>query len=173
MNFIAFLWLADKSQGVIVDSTSVVSTVTMSSSWLFTEMFYNTSIPYNRAACFPFEQRAWFISTLIPFYIVFPFAVPVLTALSSQRLSSLMSILFYVQFIPALPYLISGSPPSSDYVFFSLTGHPLSRFPVFLIGVIAGILRLRGIHHLTRSPTVLNFIHDIIPGQYTQEQEEE
>lgn len=91
---------------------------------------------------FPYNGLSWTVCTLVAFYLVFPLLLPPLQKLSSRSLSALLVFLFHAQCWPVVLYLI---PPYGNmrYYWFA-AANPLARFPVFLMGVVAGLLRIRG-----------------------------
>ena len=70
----------------------------------------------------PFNSQAWFITTLIPFYIAFPYILQHLLQLSSKRLSSLLSVLFYIQALPLFLQMASWSFPHAGHVYYWVIG---------------------------------------------------
>ena len=96
-------------------------------------------------------------------------------ALSTSKLSSLLGILFYVQCLPIIfNNMAATNNRLYDPLFYWSTGaHPLSRFPVFMMGMVAGVLRLRGTSHTTISPFILNIFHDILPWHTAYQEDTE
>ena len=111
------------------DLPRIVYTLTMTNSWTF----FN----HGWEALFPFDEQAWTVTTLTSFYVIFPILLPQLQTLSTPRLSSLIIILFYLQCLPL--YTVNVL----DW-FWPTTAHPLSRLPVFVMGMAAGLVRIRG-----------------------------
>jgi len=133
INSISFKIFAMKGIGFqIVSSPLVLYTLTMTNSWTFIDI---DSVFRN----FPYANPTWTISTLTFFYWAFPLLLPKLQTLSSLRLYSLITIMFYLQCMPL--YIAIGDTTNNAY--WESTTHPLSRFPVFVMGMAAGIIRLR------------------------------
>ena len=86
----------------------------------------------------PFYLPAWTINTFFFFYLTFPFLLSRLERLSDIQLANLVVYLFWLQLIP-FGILLSIFP---EY-FWPLTANPLSRLPVFVMGIIAGLQNLR------------------------------
>merc|ERR1712123_208495 len=112
----------------------------------------------------PYAQPAWTISTLAAFYLVFPFILRRLQSLPSPYLSSLLVLLYHTQ---CLPYLLLIHAAQSGRMEDVAARHPLTRLPVFAMGVIAGLLQLRNVEDQNHDKT---FLHDIFPWTFTQEQ---
>ena len=126
-------------------------TLTITNIWAF---------PFLPCQPFPTNGPSWTIGTLAFFYLVFPLLLPRLQRLSSSTLRALVVLLFYFQL---WPLSITDLNILST---FTATSHPLSRLPVFLMGVLAGLLCLRGSQALTSPPTTwwpLNLLHDLLP----------
>merc|ERR1719186_2438389 len=125
----------------------------MTNSWVFIGNKWNT---------FPFEVTSWFITTLSFFYLVFPLLLPALQTLSTNQLSSLIVWLFHFQCWPFLLIMIG----TGDSLFWTTTAHPIMRLPVFIMGMAAGLVRLKGKDH--NFNTHRNFLHDIFPWGFSQ-----
>jgi len=159
VNLGCYLTLSMKGLGTIINTPSIIFTLTMTNSWTMTSLLDQSTV-----APFPFDQQAWFVTTLIPFYAVFPLLLPQLQALSTSKLSSLLVILFHIQCLPFYIHLPSLAFPTLDnMLYWTASCHPLSRFPVFVMGMVAGVLRLRGIRQPSLSPYFYNCLHDILP----------
>ena len=117
----------------IVSVPLVLYTLTMTNSWTFLN-------PASIQAYMPYANPAWTMTTLTFFYWTFPLLLPKLQTLSSLRLFSLIIIMFYLQCLPL--YIVLSDMVNNAY--WATTAHPLSRFPVFVMGMAAGIIRLRG-----------------------------
>merc|ERR1711892_1174984 len=159
VNLGCYLTLSMKGLGTIITTPSILLTLTMTNSWTMTSLLDPSTM-----APFPFDQQAWFVTTLIPFYAVFPLLLPQLQALSTSKLSSLLVILFHIQCLPFYIHLPSlGVPTLDNMLYWTASCHPMSRFPVFVMGMVAGVIRLRGVSQPTLSPHFYNFLHDILP----------
>lgn len=89
------------------------------------------------------NKPSWTVSTLWFFYLVFPTLLKYLLKRSNKVLSYLLAGAFYLQL--TIGFLLMFLIPKQFgllYYWFS-TAHPLSRIPVFFMGVCAGILSLR------------------------------
>jgi len=169
-NIVCYYAYSMRGINTIITIPSIIYTVTMTNSWSMTYLVDQTI-----QNILPFNQQAWFITTLIPFYAVFPLILPTLQALSSSKLSSLLGILFYVQCLPIIfNNMAATNNRLLDPLFYWSTGaHPLSRFPVFMMGMVAGVLRLRGTSHPVISPFILNIFHDILPWHTAYQEDTE
>jgi peptidoglycan/LPS O-acetylase OafA/YrhL len=87
----------------------------------------------------PYNFPSWTVTTLTFFYLVFPLLLPAMQRLTTSQLASLTVWLHYVQFLPA--FCLSAS--SSEQMMKVTTAHPIFRLPVFMMGVAAGLVRLR------------------------------
>ena len=105
----------------------------------------------------PLATPTWTISTLLCFYLVFPLVLPCLQSYSSSMLASLVSGLYQVQCLPYILFIITATNGRVEHF---ATAHPLLRLPVFLMGVVGGLLSVRGLedphHHRA-------LLHDIFP----------
>ena len=105
----------------------------------------------------PLATPTWTISTLLSFYLVFPLVLPCLQSYSSSMLASLVSGLYQVQCLPYILFIITATNGRVEHF---ATAHPLLRLPVFLMGVVGGLLSVRGLedphHHRA-------LLHDIFP----------
>ena len=98
---------------------------------------------------FPYNGLSWTVCTLVAFYTTFPLLLPPLQKLSSRSLCTLLVLLFHLQCWPVALYLL---PPHGTMRYYWLAAaNPLARFPVFAMGVVAGILRLRGENYFNLS----------------------
>ena len=113
----------------IKDVPRMVCTLTMTNSWTFLNQRSDRVTNY--------VGPSWTITTIASFYVMFPILLPQLQALSTPRLSTLIIILLYIQCMPL--YFVD----INDW-YWPTTAHPLSRLPVFVIGMVAGLIRLRG-----------------------------
>eukprot|EP00455_Lapot_gusevi_P019571 TRINITY_DN2090_c0_g1_i1.p1 TRINITY_DN2090_c0_g1~~TRINITY_DN2090_c0_g1_i1.p1 ORF type:complete len:467 (+),score=112.92 TRINITY_DN2090_c0_g1_i1:96-1496(+) len=89
----------------------------------------------------PLDGPAWTVSTLLCLWLYFPRWIPAAQRMSEQQLVYRLWVCYWGQlllvvvcFVPLLPSL--GFWPA----FATATMNPLTRFPVFLMGVYAGVL---------------------------------
>lgn len=107
--------------------------VSLTSTWLVFKQFF-------------FDLPSWFVSTLWFYYWCFPSLFPQLQAYSVQDMLNGVSCHFLIQFFVGWIIFLGLylSPLGMDYLnaFYGATFWPPSRFPVFVIGVLGGLLRL-------------------------------
>jgi len=127
-----------------------ILTLTATNSWTFLSLGHPSLMPFN--------TQSWTVTTLSFFYLVFPFLLPSLQSLSTSRLCSLIVFLHHLQSLPCLLSIYLSTTPTD--LTWSTTAHPVSRLPVFLMGISAGILRLRGKEGFLIGR---RWIHDWIP----------
>ena len=111
-----------------------------------------------------FAFPAWTITTLSAFYLLFPFLLSTLNQLSSTKLSELVFLSYLWQFFSAFLFYAEDCGITQDLI----CRHPLPRclrfqnwwktgmprLPVFVIGMAAGLIRLRsGQEQLENHPT--------------------
>ena len=97
----------------------------------------------------PLDAPAWTICTLLCFWLVFPLLLPRVQRMTSDELVQAITKCYWFQFflilimcfvfIPTLSF--TGLTIDSLGCFFTM--HPISRFPVFFMGVYAGELCMR------------------------------
>jgi peptidoglycan/LPS O-acetylase OafA/YrhL len=87
----------------------------------------------------------WFVCTLVWFWLAFPWWLPGAQRLSDARLVSRIAWCYYLQLVFMFGFYVffqqvfGGGPPA-----FNTAGkNPISRFPLFLMGMYAGLLALR------------------------------
>jgi hypothetical protein len=87
---------------------------------------------------------AWFVCTIVVFWIFFPWFLVHAQKLTDQRLVAGIATCFSVQFI-VLHVVFNVMAPFLGFwpAFATATMNPISRFPVFLMGVYAGVLASR------------------------------
>ena len=112
-NILAYVTLPpiDASYQTGLTTSRALLTLTMTNMWVSTE--YTFAIP------------AWTITTMVFFYLAFPFLLPHLQSLSSPHLRSLVFLLFHLQFLPFLILLHIASCPDMTEIF---CRHPITRF---------------------------------------------
>ena len=95
---------------------------------------------------------SWFVSTMWFFYWVFPSLLPQLQRISIRKKREWIVILFVIQFVGA--HTLCGSvflfTPWPWAAFWVGTTWPPSRLPVFIMGVLAGLLRIEGLPMMQR-----------------------
>jgi len=129
----------------------------------------------------PFVGAGWTVSTLWFFYLVFPVIFSKFQKYTNEKASKWIVILFWIQLFGGILLWVAliwnPSPIISNY--WVSTGWGVSRLPVFLIGVHAGLLRLRQYNNpnIQRGSAVLKFIHAWFPSrcldQQTSEQQQQ
>merc|ERR1719270_1404978 len=87
------------------------------------------------------SSPTWTISTLVAFYIIFPFLLPTLQTLSTRTLYMLIILMYQVQ---SLPYILAVHLVLNGKLETYLTHHPLYRLPLFIMGISAALIHLRG-----------------------------
>lgn len=80
---------------------------------------------------------SWTISTLAFFYVLFPSAIVIASRQTNLRLYQWISVCFWLQFIVCWG-MLKGVGGKAAY--WGATAWPFTRFPVFLMGVFAGVL---------------------------------
>ena len=154
------LWLLGKNE--MFDShvemiTRIIATVTCTGSWFFP------------AETWPANPVSWTVNTLFFFYLVFPCILPRVQRMSDRLLSRWIVILFYIQVLPFallfIGFLLSGREGMIDRLYWPVTANPISRLPVFLMGVLAGIQRIRQVKNNEENDFNESqiFLHDILP----------
>ena len=108
---------------------------------------------------FPLNNPSWYVSTVWFYYWTFPSLFPKLQRFSVDEKKKWIVIMFWIQFIGgillvATTFIFAPSTMigmnSSQWAFTIGTYWPPSRFPVFIMGVLAGLLRNEGL--LTEIP---------------------
>lgn len=85
----------------------------------------------------------WFITTLVFFWFFFPYWLPTMQRLSDRALVNTVTWGFWLQLL-LIQGIYSLMPLITDIrPFGTATTNPLSRFPLFLMGMAAGVLTLR------------------------------
>ena len=85
----------------------------------------------------------WFVTTLVFFWVFFPHWLPTMQRLSDRALVNTVTWGFWIQLLfiqgiySIMPFVTDIRP------FGTATTNPLSRFPLFLMGMAAGVLTLR------------------------------
>jgi len=124
-----------------------------------------TTMWYSWELVSPYASPSWTISTLAAFYLAFPLILPRLQCFSSSRLSFLLIFLFHIQ---CLPYLLLHQAAKDNRMSDLACRHPLIRLPVFIMGIIAGLLQLRQEKDACHDKPLL---HDIFPWTFSQAEE--
>lgn len=102
-------------------------------------------IPISSLICsLPIDAPGWTIATLAVMWLIFPFHLPSLQNKSNAQLLELIVRCYYIQLILGVVLFIVIIPFGGGYIAFSAsTMNPISRYPIFLMGVCAGLLSLR------------------------------
>lgn len=91
---------------------------------------------------------SWFVSTLWFFYSFFPCILPKLQKYTQEKMSELLTKCLWVQFIIAvILYFSTIFVLGPGLAFYISTFWPVSRFPVFVAGVLGGLLRLQNYNY--------------------------
>eukprot|EP01084_Bolivina_argentea_P316174 547981_1 len=92
---------------------------------------------------FFFNPTAWFVSTIWFFYWVFPSLLPKLQRYSISKKQHWILYYYILQFIiGACIYIgLLFVPVFNDFAFNIATMWPPSRLPIFIMGILAGLLR--------------------------------
>ena len=106
--------------------STILFTLTCTNSWFY---------PFSNL---PFVLASWTVNTFFFFYLVFPLALPKIQKLTDLRLARGIVILFWLQFVPFT--ILSICLPEYSCPF---SINPVSRLPVFLMGVMAGLQNIR------------------------------
>jgi len=130
-------------------SKKVLHTTTLTSAWF-------VEAPYN--------EISWTVTTLTGFYIIFPWILPTLQTLSSPQLSTLNVWLFYIQCANFVTNL-----DSDKYNLGTLYVHPTNKAAVFVMGMAAGIIRVRQDDGIDIE---CNVLHSLFPWSITLKKEE-
>jgi len=89
-----------------------------------------------------FNGASWFVSTIWFFYWVFPLLLPKLQSYSIQHKLSGMKMHFWMQIILGISTFAINFSWLDSLAFYPATMSPITRFPVFIMGVLAGLIRL-------------------------------
>merc|ERR1719270_901682 len=106
------------------------------------------------------SSPTWTISTLVAFYIIFPFLLPTLQTLSTRTLYMLIILMYQVQ---SLPYILAVHLVLNGKLETYLTHHPLYRLPLYIMGMSAALIQLRGEIY---SFKLEGFLHDVFPWRF-------
>lgn len=115
-----------------------------------------------------YDGPSWTICTLLMFWYIFPKWAPYLQRMSDSELVIGIRRCYYIQIILVLIVFIPVVFVNYDLAFALSTMHPLTRFPLFLIGAYAGILCYR--HHNQNLPWIRSFLW-VFPGSLTADVE--
>ena len=131
--------------------SEILSTLTMSNTWIWNTFVPTPAVP------------TWFVSTLMAFYLLYPLLLPVLQGYSSEMLQILTVLMYQIQFLPYL--LIKNISPNLNTILYI---HPVFKMSVFIMGISAGILTLRGVEYPYCKQGYLHFLFPwkiSVPGQ--------
>jgi len=118
-------------------------TLTCTNTWMCPLFFQNCG------AVSPYSLPSWFITTIIFFYLVFPFIISPLKKLSDEMISRLIVIIYWFQLLPF--FLVWYTSEDYKNVSVAIAWNPLSRLPVFILGILGGLQTLRWRLQNTRS----------------------
>ena len=140
--------------------SQLISTVTMTNIWVG-----NESMTWINLENWTPASPTWTVSTLMALYLIYPFILPVLQTYSSEMLEILIIIMFQIQFLPYI-FLQHICPfPMATILYV----HPLFRIPVFIMGISAGLLTLRG-EEYPHNKT--GYLHFLFPWKISNKSEE-
>ena len=112
----------------------------------------------------PPATPTWTVCTQMAFYLIYPVILPVLQTLSSEMLQILIILMYQIQFLPYL--LIRHIAPQLNVILYI---HPVFKLPVFIMGISAGLLTLRGVEYPNHK---LGYIHYVYPWNISIQKEE-
>ncbi len=90
-----------------------------------------------------FAGPAWTISTLAFFYLVFPWLLRWHQSQTDRCLNRWITILAVVQAVVFFALSFAIGPADSSWAFWASHAWPISRLPVFDMGLVAGLLMVR------------------------------
>ena len=154
-------WSAEYSTGLTyflqnVTLSEILSTLTMSNTWVWNTFVPTPAVP------------TWFVSTLMAFYLLYPLLLPVLQGYSSEMLQILTILMYQIQFLPYL--LIKNISPNLNTILYT---HPVFKLPVFIMGISASILSLRGVEYPYYKQGYLHYLFPWKISVPTQESDSE
>ena len=140
--------------------SQLISTVTMTNTWV-----WNESMTWINLENWTPASATWTVSTLMALYLIYQLLLPVLQSYSSEMLQILIIIMFQIQFLPyiILQYICPFPMTTILYV------HPIFRIPVFIMGISAGLLTLRGEEYLHNKT---GYVHFLFPWKISNKSEE-
>ena len=102
-------------------------------------------IPISSLICsLPIDAPGWTVATLAVMWLIFPFHLPSLQKKTNSELLELIVRCYYIQLLLGILLFVIIIPFGGGYIAFSAsTMNPISRYPIFLMGVCAGLLSLR------------------------------
>ena len=106
--------------------STVLFTVTCTNTWFY---------PFSNL---PFVLSSWTINTFFFFYLIFPIVLPKIQKFTDTQMARGLVLFFWLQLIPFT--ILSIFTPHYSWAY---TINPVSRLPVFLMGVIAGLQNIR------------------------------
>ena len=124
------------------DLLGVVQSLALAQTWNLLPIF---------PSCY-LNPPAWTISTLFCFYLIFPRALMKIQAMKTPQVSWLIGILFHGQLLAGMAVTLIGRwiesrlvetfevPEQIDVFYWITTGLPYIRWPVFVMGIAAGVL---------------------------------
>lgn len=118
-------------------SLSLLATASFCATWL---SFLGLDVTFK-----VINQPGWFVCTLMWFWVAFPWWLPRAQRLTDRQLTARIAWCFYLQLVFMFGwYLLFQDAFGGGTPAFNTAGkNPISRFPLFLMGMYAGLLALR------------------------------
>ena len=115
----------------IMNYISILTTLTITGSWF---------------GPFILNLPSWFVSTIWFFYWIFPSLIPKLQKYSVSKMKSWIIYHYIIQIITGAAIFIGFQmvPGLNDFAFNISTMWPPSRLPIFIMGILCGLLRNNG-----------------------------
>ena len=101
-----------------------------------------TSTLFGGAFGLPLDPPTWTIATLLVLWAVFPLALRWSQRLTRAELARNIVLLYWLQVLTMLCFIVFSVLTGLGQPFINGTMNPLSRVPLFLMGVLGGILHL-------------------------------
>lgn len=87
------------------------------------------------------DGASWSISVEMFFYLLFPFCFALVLRLNVRVLIIFLVGFYFAASLPGICYILFPNPPSS-LIYYSI---PIFRFSEFIVGVVCGVLFIRGL----------------------------